>query len=100
MLNKMSLLLAAASVALSAGAALAAHDNFGGDNSRRHNDRGTGVVLDFGTIAFGYNDGYWDTGHRWHNWRNQNDYQNYSTHGRNFHGWKHNRDHDNGWRNR
>ena len=96
MLNKMSLLLAAAAVALSAGAASADHYY---DNNRHHDGRGA-VAIDFGTVAFGYNDGYWDTGHQWHNWRNRGDYSNYRSHGQNFHGWNHNRDHDNGWRNR
>jgi hypothetical protein len=35
-------------------------------DSARHDS--TNVTLDFGTVAYGYNDGYWDNGHRWHAW--------------------------------
>jgi opacity protein-like surface antigen len=95
MLNKMSLLLAAAAVALSAGAAGAE------PNYNHHNrDHGSRLTFDVGAVAFGYNDGYWDTGHRWHAWRNQSDAASYRSHGQNFHGWNHDRDHDNGWHNR
>lgn len=101
MLNKMSLLLAAAAVALSAGAASADHyDHYNNHYNGHYRHGGNAVAIDFGTVAFGYNDGYWDTGHRWHNWGNRSDYNNYRSHGQNFHGWNHNRDHDNGWRNR
>ncbi len=93
MLNKTSMLLAATVVALSAGAASAAHHNNGHNNS----NVGAALALGFANIAFGYNDGYWDTGHRWHRWGNTSDYQNYRAHGSNFHGWNHTRDRDNGW---
>jgi hypothetical protein len=98
MLNKMSLLLAAAAVALSAGAA-SAENHYANDNYRHHRGH-SAVTFDFGTVAFGYNDGYWDTGHRWHTWGNRSEYNGYRGHGQNFHGWNHNRDHDNGWKNR
>lgn len=97
MLTKLSLLLAVSTVVLSASAASA--DNYHRHHHRYH-DRG-GVTLDFGNIAFGYNDGYWDTGHRWHRWSNnghRDGYRNYQ--GNNYHGWRHNRDRDNGWRDR
>jgi len=117
MLNKMSLLLAAAIVALSAGAASADNRDYSNDNYRhdhgyagnhysndryryRHHRGQSALMFDFGTVAFGYNDGYWDTGHRWHNWRNRADYDGYRSRGQNFHRWNHDRDHDNGWRNR
>ncbi len=102
MLSKMSLLLAASAVVLSASAASAEH--FDGNYSyhrHHHHYRGdNALAIDFGTVAFGYNDGYWDNGHRWHAWRNQSDYQGYRQHGQNFHDWHHDRDNDNGWHNR
>ena len=98
MLNKMSLLLAATTLALSAGAASAAGMNYANDNNHRHG--GTTLSLDIGAIAFGYNDGYWDTGHRWHSWRNNAERDNYRSHGQNFHRWGHNRDSNHGWLNR
>ncbi len=68
MLNKMSLLLATAAIALSVGAGSAATLNFANDNNHRHG--GPSLSVDFSTVAFGYNDGYWDNGHQWHAWRN------------------------------
>jgi opacity protein-like surface antigen len=97
MLNKMSLLLAVSAVVLSASAASA--DSYH-RNHHRHHDRNA-ITFDFGTIAFGYNDGYWDTGHRWHRWsnnRHRDGYRNYQ--GNNYRGWHHTRDRDNGWRDR
>ena len=93
MLNKMSMLLATAAVVLSVGAASAA------DYRHRDDHRGGSSMLTvgFGGIAFGYNDGYWDTGHRWHRWKNSSEYHNYRDHGANYHGWKHNRDRNQGW---
>ncbi len=32
-----------------------------------------GVSLNLGDVAFGYQDGYWDHSHQWHNWRNQDE---------------------------
>lgn len=29
------------------------------------------VGISNGGVAFGYNDGYWDRGHAWHNWENK-----------------------------
>jgi hypothetical protein len=29
------------------------------------------VGIGNGGIAFGYNDGYWDRGHQWHNWESK-----------------------------
>jgi hypothetical protein len=60
---------------------------------------GPGVVqIDFGTVAFGYRDGYWDNGHQWHRWHNDGEYRSYRDHqGSNYHDWNHDRDHDMGW---
>ena len=55
----------------------------------------------FGDVAFGYRDGYWDNGHRWHRWNSNRDYQSYRNHhGNNYHDWNHDRDNDNGWQRR
>lgn len=92
MLNKMSLMLAATAVALSCGAASAAHYD-----RHDHGRSNTVLTVGFGDIAFGYNDGYWDNSHRWHRWNSTRDFHNYRDHGNNYHRWNHNRDHDNGW---
>ncbi|HEY0107177.1 MAG TPA: hypothetical protein VGB91_13930 [Rhizomicrobium sp.] len=98
MLNKMSLLLAATVVALSGVAAGAANLSFSDGN--RHHGGGSSLSIDIGSVAFGYNDGYWDTGHRWHKWRNSAERQNYRSHGQNFHNYGHNRNTNHGWLNR
>jgi len=59
---------------------------------------GAAVTLNLGDIAFGYNDGYWDHGHQWHQWQNKDDVQTYRTSAANkYHDWKHDRDPDQGW---
>jgi hypothetical protein len=59
------------------------------------------ISVGFGDVAFGYRDGYWDNGHRWHRWNNSRDYRNYrSQHGSNYHDWNHDRDSDHGWQRR
>ncbi len=61
----------------------------------RHHGEAMDVGFDFGTIAFGYNDGYWDNGHRWHAWRNSSDAHMYQSRYRNsFHNWRHDRGND------
>jgi hypothetical protein len=65
-------------------------------DSARHDNMG--VALDFGTVAYGYNDGYWDNGHRWHAWSNDAEMTGYRAyHGNNYHDWHHDRDHNLGW---
>ena len=95
MLNKMSMLLATVTIALTAGAANADDFDRGHDHGNRSN-----VVIDLGAVAFGYNDGYWDNGHHWHKWRHRSDYRYYRDHGQNYHSWNHDRDNDNGWHQR
>ena len=136
MLNRTSLLLAAAVVALGAGAASAAsydqnnyynqsaYSHYKGSNKsiyRKGYDRGfrdgyargqrdnrfhgggygapvVGVSFDFGEVAFGYQDGYWDRGRQWHNWQNEDQHRSYrSASGAKYYDWKHTRDSDNGW---
>ena len=51
-------------------------------------------------IAFGYNDGYWDREHRWHNWRNRAEMARWREANReHFFARRHDREHDQGWRN-
>ena len=59
---------------------------------------GASITVNLGDIAFGYNDGYWDHSHQWHQWKNQDDLQTYRTaSGNQYHDWKHTRDSDQGW---
>jgi len=59
---------------------------------------GASVTFNLGDIAFGYNDGYWDHGHKWHQWQNKDDMQSYRTAQNNqYHDWKHTRDSNQGW---
>jgi hypothetical protein len=84
---------------LTAGTASAAGIYIGsGTNSHRS---GTAISISFGDIAYGYRDGYWDNGHRWHKWRHNRDYRSYrGQHGNNYHDWNHDRDSDSGWQRR
>jgi len=73
------------------------------NNRYRHHNRYYGpnavIGFDFGSVAIGYNDGYWDNGHRWHAWRNNSDASLYRARYRNnFHNWRHDRDGNDGWR--
>jgi len=70
---------------------------------RHHHYYGSSNVISitFGDIAFGYSDGYWDNGHRWHAWHSDADARAYRAHhGSNFNDWRHDRDGDNGWQHR
>ena len=50
-------------------------------------------------IAFGYSDGYWDQSHHWHAWRNAQQAAAWrAEHRAHFYNWRHDRDHDMGWR--
>lgn len=67
------------------------------DRGRDH--RATSVSLDFGNVAFGYRDGYWDNSHRWHKWRNRGDHDNYrDQHRDNYRNGQHRRYRGHGWR--
>ena len=49
-----------------------------------------GISLNFGDVALGYQDGYYDGHHRWHNWAHPNDWQAYShAHPEHFHAYRH-----------
>jgi len=60
---------------------------------------GTHVVFDFGNVAFGYSDGYWDRDHRWHRWHHYRDWERYRRDYRE-HSYYRRHDHyrDHGWR--
>ncbi len=58
-----------------------------------------GVSIDFGNVAFAYSDGYWDNDHHWHHWHNAREAHAYrAAHRSDYHAWKHDRDHDQGWK--
>jgi hypothetical protein len=59
---------------------------------------GTSVFVDLGGIAFGYEDGYWDRDHRWHEWERREDWDRYRREYREHaYAWRHDHDGD-GWR--
>jgi hypothetical protein len=60
--------------------------------------RAPGVSFSLGEVAIGYNDGYWDKSHQWHEWQNTDHRDAYkSAKGSEYHEWKHDRDPDQGW---
>lgn len=60
-----------------------------------------GISLNLGNVAFAYQDGYWDHGHRWHRWQNRNEARHYrAQHRSHYHAWNHDRDRDRGWHRR
>jgi hypothetical protein len=51
-------------------------------------------------IAFGYNDGYWDREHAWHQWRDRDEAARWREANReHFYERKHDAERDMGWRN-
>jgi hypothetical protein len=58
----------------------------------------TRVTVDLGGIAFGFEDGYWDRDHRWHDWERRGDWERYrSEYREHAYAWRHDRDRDMGW---
>jgi hypothetical protein len=56
------------------------------------------VTFDPGTVRYGYNDGYWDTGHAWHTWAQPEHMTTYrASKGAEYHDYAHTRDADQGW---
>jgi len=56
------------------------------------------ISVDLGAIAFGYHDGYWDNGHRWHKWNHKSDYRNYrNSNGSHYYSRDHDRYSNDGW---
>lgn len=67
-------------------------------SDRNHDRSATSVSLQFGDVAYGYRDGYWDNSHRWHSWRNTRDHQYYRDNYRdNYRNGYHHRYRDQGW---
>ena len=63
------------------------------------------VGVTSGGIAFGYDDGYWDRERQWHAWRNREEAAHWREENREHyyarrHDRDHERDHDDGWRDR
>ena len=59
---------------------------------------GERIEIDFGAIAFGYSDGYWDHDHHWHRWHHHSDWERYREERREHaYEWRHDRDRDHGW---
>jgi hypothetical protein len=60
---------------------------------------GIGVGDNYGNVAYGYQDGYWDHHHTWHRWQNDDEMNRYrALQGNHYNDWRHDRDHDMGWR--
>jgi len=97
----MHILKSTTAALLVAGAVLATAPSANAQYYRHHNRGGAVVTLDFGNIAFGYRDGYWDRGHHWHRWRNNDEWRRYrGYHGGHYNDWNHDRDRDMGWHHR
>jgi hypothetical protein len=80
-----------AALAILAGASLAVSTPAKADNVT--------VQVNPGGIAFGYSDGYWDQSHQWHAWENAQAAARYrDEHKDHYYAWRHDRDHDKGWR--
>lgn len=68
--------LANAGADLTSGCVTRDHDRSGYSGNRHDND-GAQVSVEFGSIEYAYNDGYWDNPHQWHQWSNDNDRDSY-----------------------
>lgn len=56
------------------------------------------VVFSPGTVAYGYQDGYWSRTREWHAWAKPEDRDTYrKTEAKYYHDWNHDRDADKGW---
>jgi len=99
----MRMFLKSTTVALAlAGAALVTTGMAGAADGYIATDRSdhpvAAISIGLGDIAFGYRDGYWDNGHNWHRWKNDEDSKSYrDKHVNDYHDWNHDRDADNGW---
>lgn len=100
-LTSTAIVLALAGASLMA-AAPASADGFafsvGNDRGHDRNRSSSAIQIAFGEVAFGYRDGYWDNGHRWHRWNNDRDYQSYRSHHTGYYrDWNHDRGGSDGW---
>ena len=85
-----------------------AHAEIGSTGTEGHRSSELGLQVaaisfsfNFGTVAVGYSDGYWDNNHRWHRWRNNQEQSRYrAIQGANYYGMRHDRARNNGWDNR
>lgn len=58
------------------------------------------VTFDSGSVAYGYNDGYWDRTHHWHTWPSPADERQWRDANRDhYYDRRHDRDRDMGWHN-
>ncbi len=56
------------------------------------------VTFNPGTVAYGYNDGYWNQSHQWNTWQQPEHRETYrNSKGSEYHDWAHTRDADQGW---
>lgn len=91
--------LVLAGATLTSGCMTRDNDRHGYSDHHRHDRDNAQVSVDFGSIAYGYSDGYWDNTHRWHQWPNGNERDNYRNYrGSHYNDWNHDRDGDDGWR--
>jgi hypothetical protein len=59
------------------------------------------VYVHSGDVAFAYRDGWWDSRHNFHRWRDRDEMRWYRRHHRHdYRDWDHDRDSDNGWHDR
>lgn len=49
-----------------------------------------GIAIDFGNVAVGYSDGYWDNGHHWHHWGRRDARAYRAAHRDHYYAWRHN----------
>ena len=55
------------------------------------------VAIDFGNVAIGYRDGYYDQGHRYHRWAHADAARYRDRYHDHYRDMVHSRDHDRGW---
>jgi len=59
------------------------------------------ITFSTGNVGIGYNDGYWDRNHAWHQWARDADRDAYRREkNAEYHEWRHDRDKDMGWHER
>jgi hypothetical protein len=57
------------------------------------------VTFNSGSVAYGYNDGYWDRSHAWHAWPNAQAQSDYRAHNAaHYYDKRHDADKNAGWR--
>jgi len=48
-----------------------------------------GVAINFGDVAVGYSDGYWDNSHHWHHWDSRRAHAYRMEHRDHYYAWRH-----------